>query len=169
MSCIWRDPPCPVVTADGTSPSWLVLQSYPGGGRDWYCSLCEQWAVSNHLSGRRHQNRLWVLSDRSCASMSTSNVLTPIPMRSCGIREQCGNVTPASVLRSEGSLLDLRSCSSNLAGGLAEVGMPCFLITSMAQISPSVVEELIALASSRLGDFGTEPGDNETGQVRRGA
>ena len=79
-------------------------------------------------------------------------------MRSCDIREQCGNVQPASFLRSDGSLLGMRPCSSNLADVVGDDGIPGPQITSMAQIAPIVFEELFSLASSRLGRFTAEPG-----------
>jgi len=156
MSFSWPDPPCPIVGVDGAVPTWLSLQAFPGGGRNWYCRLCDQWADTNHLSGRRHQNRLCVLSQRQCSAM-----LSP------------GAVAAGHLETSHGEpeFVQFHHRTSASTGGLPlGIGLTCSSfaepppmmivpqdcpsvsqITSTSQFAPSVLEELFVLAQSRLG------------------
>ena len=161
MSYMWLDPPCPIVAADGIAPQWLLLRPYPGGGRDWYCSLCQQWAVSNHLSGRRHQNRLWLLSERSCSPMLASDVPAARSMRSSHFREQCVHSQQPPSVSSGGSPLGIGASSSSLGGDfpvpiLGADGLMVSQITSMSHFATSCLRSYLFWASSRLGKLSAE-------------
>ena len=155
MKGLWADPPCPVSLDDGSPPLWLRLCDYPGGGREWFCSLCEQWAAGNNLSGRRHRNRLWHFGERcrSCASSSAAaSNISPDRTTHLSIIESL----PASADSSSADVGAIRNsgctfvcaASQDLVSGF--VNAPNFRITTLAQFAPSVVEELLALALERL-------------------
>ena len=167
MHGLWPDPPCPIVFDDGTSPSWLQLRPYPGGGRDWFCSLCEQWAVANHLSGRRHQNRLWFFGERSGSCASS---LAALPHHSQGSFTCQNLIVPlqSSAAASAGGSVDSSLVGGNIVSDVSlafALGSECsnhIRISSLAQLSPGVVEELLALALLRLGSNVVGPSFNSS-------
>ena len=156
MSFPWPDPPCPIVGVDGAVPMWLSLKAFPGGGRNWYCCLCQQWADTSHLSGRRHQNRLWVLSQRQCSSMlglqaaAARQLVSPTSDR-LAVQSRCCTSADTGGL-SMGIVSSSRSCADQHPNMNAFQHCPSAArITSMSQLAPDVLEELAELARSKLG------------------
>jgi hypothetical protein len=155
MNGLLADPLCPVSLHDGSPPLWLRLCDYPGGGREWFCSLCEQWAAGNHLSGRRHQKRLWHFDERCQSGAQLSAAASDLAQDRA---THLSIMEPLPIL-ADSSSADVGAISHsgcNLACGASQDLVSGFVhahncrITTLAQFAPSVVEELLALALERL-------------------
>ena len=155
MNGQWADPGCPVSGSDGAAPWWLRLDEFPGGGRQWYCALCDSWANGSHLQGRRHLRRLWYIDPSCQAGAQTSSAATefsqdrvthlaimePLP-------ESAGLCSADVGAESHSCGISVGAAPQNLMTGLGHAHH-C-RITTLAQIEPGVVEELLALALARL-------------------
>ena len=159
----------------------MLLKAYLGGGRNWYCCLCQQWADASHLSGRRHQNRLWVLSQRQYSSMlsiqaAVAGQSVPSSSDLMAVQSQCctsacfGGLSKSIVSSCKGYADQLPNTT------VLQHCSPVVRITSMSQLSPDVFDELAALAPTRLGTLVSSsthasviPSASDRGRVSDGA
>ena len=155
MNGAWPDPRCPVSGPDGSAPPWLRLSEFHGGGRQWYCTLCDQWATGSHLQGRRHIRMLWYFDQSGQAAALTSSVAAEFSQERVThlavmepLSETAGSCAAdvGAVLHS--CCLSVGAAPQNLVSGSGHAHQ-C-RITTLAQIEPGVVEELLALALARL-------------------
>ena len=155
MHRAWPDPRCPMLGPDGAPPPWLVLTAFDGGGRQWYCTLCEQWAESSHLQGRRHKKNLWYFNDLgSSATLTSSVAASSAPECFPQFAIMTSLHEPVTSLSAPVGLNMQWSADSGGAAHQSSVissghAHQC-RITSLAQIDSGVVEELLALVVAQL-------------------